>query len=819
MDLKRQNQYTYSMKCFLRLLYVAIFVCFPLFSIAQEVFVYDADTKEPLVGVLVFNKDQSIRFLTSVEGRCELKGFSAKEPLYISHPSYIEYKTNIKQWVQRGRIVYLQRNAFELDEVVMSVSKWEQQRKNVPQKIIGINAQNIAFNQPQTAADLLQQTGKVYVQKSQLGGGSPMIRGFAANRLLLSVDGVRMNNAIFRGGNLQNSIAVDPFSIKNTEVIFGSGSVIYGSDAIGGVVHYYTKEPQLSKIKTTEYSGNAQYRYSSANQERTAHVDLSVGTKKWGFLSSVTHSNFEDLQMGKYGPSAYLRPQFVLQGGGTDLLVDNPNPRLQNPTGYNQINSLQKVRYKNNESLELQLGIYFSETSHFARYDRLTRPDNVGTGFRSAVWEYGPQKWFMTHFNISHTPENTFYEGLKFTAAYQRFNESRFDRDFGATALFGTQEKVDALSFNLDIEHEKTGAFRLFYGAEFVGNIVYSKGSEKIVSSNIILAAASRYPDNSLWRSTAVYLNSTFEASDNFKFLGGLRYSHVWVNASFDNEFYNFPFEKTDLSTGAFTGSLGWSWFLAEDLQISWNATTGFRAPNIDDMGKVFDSEPGAVVVPNPSLKPEYAYGTELGVKKNFSDRAVWRFAAYYTHLKDALVRRDFTFNGLNELMYQGTLSQVQAVQNAANAYVYGWEIGADFILSPFLSFAANYSYIKGTEEEDNGELSPGRHVAPSFGDAQLVYKNSRFKASVILNFNREISADQLSLSEQSKSYMYALDRFGDPYSPAWHTLNFRSQYTLTNAITIFLAWENMTNQLYRTYSSGLSAPGSNLILGASYQF
>ena len=188
------------MKYFLRLIYVAAFGCLPIFSIAQEVFVYDADTKEPLVGVLVDNKDQSKRFITAADGSCFLKGYYAKETLYISHPSYIEYKTNIKQWVQRGRVVYLQRNAFELDEVVMSVSKWEQQRKDVPQKIVGINAQSIAFNQPQTAADMLQQTGKVYVQKSQLGGGSPMIRGFAANRLLLSVDGVRMNNAIFRGG-------------------------------------------------------------------------------------------------------------------------------------------------------------------------------------------------------------------------------------------------------------------------------------------------------------------------------------------------------------------------------------------------------------------------------------------------------------------------------------------------------------------------------------------------------------------------------------------------------------------------------------------
>jgi len=106
MDLKHQNQYTYSMKYFLRLIYVTVIGCLPLFSIAQEVFVYDADTKEPLAGVLVYNKDQSIRFLTALDGRCVLNGYSAKETLYINHSSYIEYRTNVKQWVQRGRVVY-----------------------------------------------------------------------------------------------------------------------------------------------------------------------------------------------------------------------------------------------------------------------------------------------------------------------------------------------------------------------------------------------------------------------------------------------------------------------------------------------------------------------------------------------------------------------------------------------------------------------------------------------------------------------------------------------------------------------------------------
>src|SRR5210317_41068 len=174
----------------------------------------------------------------------------------------------------------------------MSVSKWEQQQKDVPQKIIGINAQNIAFNQPQTAADLLQQSGNVYVQKSQLGGGSPMIRGFAANRLLLSVDGVRMNNAIFRGGNLQNVIALDPFSIENTEVTLGSGSVIYGSDAIGGVMSFYTQSPKLSYSDSLQFRSNAVVRYSSANNENTGHFDFNLGFKKWAFITNATYSNF-----------------------------------------------------------------------------------------------------------------------------------------------------------------------------------------------------------------------------------------------------------------------------------------------------------------------------------------------------------------------------------------------------------------------------------------------------------------------------------------------------------------------------------------------
>ena len=127
-----------------------------------------------------------------------------------------------------------------MDEVVLSANKWEQRVSEVPNHILKISRSTILQNNPQTTADLLQQAGPVFVQKSQLGGGSPMIRGFATNRVLLVVDGVRMNNAIYRSGNLQNVISIDPLALENAEVILGPGSVIYGSDAIGGVMDFHT---------------------------------------------------------------------------------------------------------------------------------------------------------------------------------------------------------------------------------------------------------------------------------------------------------------------------------------------------------------------------------------------------------------------------------------------------------------------------------------------------------------------------------------------------------------------------------------------------
>ncbi|GMN09707.1 TonB-dependent receptor [Croceitalea sp. MTPC9] len=802
--------------------YVVFFVFLLFISLsakAQQVVVLDADSGNTVLNVAVFNQDKSKTAVTDFDGSCDLSIFDQNERITFKHISYEAYRTTRAQIAKRGNRVYLNVKPEQLDEVVMSVSKWEQQRKDVPQKIVSIDARSIAFTNPQTSADLLQNSGKVFVQKSQLGGGSPMIRGFATNRLLLSVDGVRMNNAIFRGGNVQNVISVDPFTIKNTEVIFGPGSVIYGSDAIGGVMNFFTKDPRFSYTDSLTFSGKADFRFASANTENTVHLDFNLGHQTWASYTSFTYNNFDNLVMGEHGPDSYLRNNFVIRENGEDVLKENPNPKKQIPSGYDQINFLQKFRYKPNKNWDYDLGLYYSETSDYSRYDRLIRPNSDGDGLRSAEWFYGPQKWFMGNLQITQKGKNRFYDRLKITTAYQFFEESRNSRDFQDIIRSTTTEQVDALSLNLDFENKKIGNLRLYYGAEYIFNKIGSIGQDLNIETNEITGAVSRHPDGSTWQTLAGYLNGEYQIKPNLTILSGLRYSHVFVDAEFDTTFFPFPFDEANVSSGALTGSLGISWFPKADIQVTLNGSTGFRAPNIDDIGKVFDSEPGSVVVPNPDLVSEYAYNGELGISKNFNDKLVLKGAAYYTYLVDALVRRDFEFNGQSQIEYNGELSNVQAIQNAAKAYVYGFEFGIEAFMNENWSFLGNLTLTEGVEEDDNGTDSAARHVAPTFADAHVIWKNQKWKADFFLNYNGEIPFADLALSERNKPFIYASDENGDPFSPSWYTLNFRSQYQISNALKTTLSLENMTNQRYRTYSSGIVAPGVNLILGLGYKF
>lgn len=707
---------------------------------------------------------------------------------------------------------------INMEEIVVSVNKWEQKLNEVPNKITKITRAEIIRNNPQTAADLLGQTGTVFIQKSQLGGGSPMIRGFASNRILLVVDGVRMNNAIYRSGNLQNVISIDALSTQTAEVIFGPGSLIYGSDALGGVIDFHTLDPRFSKEKKSLVSGNMVARYSSANNENTFHADINWGLKKWAFLSAVTYSNFDDLKMGKNGgQDSYLREEYVQRINGMDSIFKNPNPRVQRFTGYRQTNFLQKIRFKPTQHLDLQYSFTYAATGGAPRYDRLLQYRN--DKLRYAEWSYGPMLWRMHNVQVLHSKKTIFYDGVRLTAAYQNYDESRIERTREAVNRLRQAEKVKAVSINIDAT-KKIGLGELFYGAEYVYNKVGSVGSTTNINDYTIAATVSRYPNGSTWSTSGIYINYKKNIRQKITFNTGLRYSYNTLKAAFDTSFIKFPYQKAQIKDGAFTGNMGLVYRPEETWQLNANISSGYRMPNVDDVGKLFESVPGRLTVPNPGLKPEYAWNFEIGAVKKIINKFRLELSAFHSILNKAIVSRPFTFNGQDSIVFGGIKSSIEALQNVAKATIWGFQASAEYNITTQFSVQTHANFITGKEKDDaQSERLPFRYAPPFYGSTLLKYRNKKWYAEFTTFYNSKISNTNLAVSEQAKTEIYAKDSNGKPYSPAWHTFNLKATYQVTKKILLTTGWENIGNQRYRSYSSGIVAAGSNLIIGLRGSF
>ena len=779
-------------------------------AVGQEVQVTNVLTGEPLLNATLYSEKPRSIATSNGNGIAHIGAMKGSERIEIRMMGYrTEYRSYAMIEADSFRVMLLP-VSFNLDKIVVSASRWSQSSGDIPARVSTIGSDRVAMLNPQSAADLLAVSGKVFVQKSQQGGGSPMIRGFSSNRLLYTVDGVRMNTAIFRSGNLHNVISLDPFAIENTEVYFGPGSVIYGSDAIGGVMSFQTLTPTFSRDSTPVVSGRGVGRYASANNEITAHYDVNVGWKRFAMVTSITTSDFSDLRMGRHGPDEYLRTFFVQRIDSVDVMTENSDPLVQTPSGYSQMNIMQKLRFMPTNAWDIQYGFHFSETSHFSRYDRhLAVRDNQP---RFAEWSYGPQKWLMHNLSVYHTSDGAAFDQMNIRLAWQEFEESRITRRFNDLNRTIRTENVTALSANMDFIRSVGSSGRIYYGVEAIHNDVSSMGIMQDIVTVENIPAAPRYPMAS-WSSAAIYVTGQWRFSDQLLVQGGIRQSHFSMDARFDTTFHPLPFTNASVQNGSLTGSAGLVYRPTHNWVISANLATGFRAPNVDDMGKLFDPVPGVVVVPNPNLLAEYVYSADLELARVFGQFLKLDLSIYYTLLDNVLVRRDYTFNGLDSMMYDGEMSRVQAIQNGAVARVGGVQAGMELKLPAGFRFIADINYQKGVEELDDGTTSPSRHAPPWFGNGRLMWSNSVLKLEFYSMFSGAKSFEQLPFEERDKTDLYAIDNNGNPWSPGWYTLNFNASQKITDHFTLSAGILNITDQRYRTYSSGITAPGRSFII------
>jgi hemoglobin/transferrin/lactoferrin receptor protein len=786
------------------------------FALAQELRVLDYESQQAISGVQIFDKKSKASTSTTEMGTASISVFQGKNPLTFSR---LGYKSKTLSWDELEAVnylIYLESSSLTLATTVISASRWNQNEADVSGKVRQLDSEWLDLRNPMTTADWLGSSGEVFVQKSQLGGGSPMIRGFSANRLLYSIDGVRMNTAIFRSGNLQQVISIDPFSLQNTEVLFGPGAVMYGSDAIGGVMVFETLRPDH---ENQQLKGNVVSRFSSAFSEETFHADFSYGKGKWAFVTSASYFDFGDLKMGKNkGQASYLRNSYVERINGIDQEITNPNPRKQIGTGYKQVNLMQKISFKASENSTIDYAFHYSSTGDIPRYDRLI--EKRDGKLRFARWDYGPQRWMMQQLNWKTTKSTKSYDQAKITAASQLFEESRIDRRMGNATQFERIEKVQASSLNADFIKTLFQSHFLNYGFEAVINQVDSKGKAVNISNQQVSAASARYP-NSTWTSWAVYANYAAPISPKWKMQSALRYNINGIDTDFTNNlnFYPLPVLQFKDDYHSLTGNLGFVYQADPSFSISPQVATGFRAPNVDDMGKIFDSQPGSLLVPNPQLRPEYAYNAELNLNKVLYGILKLDVTGYYTWLDKAMVRRPTTFNGQAELLYDGELSQLFSLQNAAFAEVKGIQAGFELALSRQLLLSSNYNWQKGIEELDDKSSSPSRHAAPAFGASKLRLHGKKGTLELSAQYSAAMPFEKMPQEEIGKPAIYATDTNGKPYSPSWMIINLAARIPITSTIQINAGIENLGDLQYRGYSSGIVSPGRNFQLSLKGTF
>lgn len=795
---------------------------------AQTITVSDHSSREPISNVVIYDKN-NVTVITDSRGKADLSTLDKNSQITLSHSAYQTYVLSDEE--KQGQIINIRliQKSVVLDEVILSANRFAEHKIDVPYSVMVIPQKEIEFSNQQTSADLLQNTGAVFVQKSQMGGGSPVLRGFEANKVLIVVDGVRMNNAIYRGGHLQDIITLDANMLERTEVLFGPASTIYGSDALGGVMHFYTKNARFSVTDQLEVNTNAFARYSSANMEKAGHLDVNLGWKNFASLTNITYSGFDDLMSGSnklagtsssWDRNYYAgRYETLTSPGGSkvmrDTMVKNSNNNLQVGTAYSQLDLMQRFALRTGAHLMHNLNFQYSQSSDIPRYDRLTEMNAQGK-LKFAEWYYGPQTRLLAAYTLNFDKHGLLSDNLRVIGAYQKIQQDRISRNFQSNNRKTQMEDVSVISLNVDAYKKMALKHEFRYGAELQLNNVVSTANTMQLITGDVQPAQTRYADGGNTMNTmGLYVSDAWELDENFVISGGLRFTVNQLVSEFkDTTFVKFPFTTAEQNNSALTGNLGFTWKEDNDYKVSLLMNTGFRTPNIDDMSKVFESSNSILIVPNPDAKPEYATNFELNMSKVMGGKFKFDVTGFYTLLEKALVQADFVFNGNDTAVVNGDTMRVQAMQNKNSAYIYGFSAGAQFDFNAKLSFKTilNYTYGRYSDVNTNS-VSPLDHIPPVFGQTSLIFKEKNMDAEFFVRYN-----GSKKLSDYSNSGEDNLQYATPNGMPGWFTLNLRLGYSFTKNFRVNAACENISDNRYRVFASGVNAPGRNFIISLRYK-
>lgn len=726
-------------------------------------YIYDSDIGIPVADANIKVIGTYLGTTSNKEGNFEIQDLkSGNYHLFITIVGYETHEEEITlsndsnctlQIPLKNKIIQLNQ------EVVITASRSKYIDYDLPDAITILNSDYLRQNIQRTLAEALSGTTGVWLQKTNHGGGSPIIRGLTGNQNLILIDGVRLNNSTFRYGPNQYLNTIDPLIVEQTEIIRGSGSVLYGSDALGGVINVLTKNPRFID-KGFKASGNAYLKYMSSDMEKTGRCAIELRSKKIAVLGGISYKNFGDLIAGgKLG--------------------------IETPTGYYEISGDIKAQIRLSSNYLLTIAYQNLQQNNVPRYDKI-----IG---KYSKYHFDPQMRQLTYTRLESFYKNKWFNNIKLTFSFNRSYEKRIKQKKGESKIKTEKDDVNTLGTTLEVISKPLPNWNFTTGVDFYFDKVKSTASEK--EAKEILLARGYYPDGALSYSFAVFSQHTIVIK-KFNIIAGGR-----INA-FKLYLKDEIFGNVEISPIAYLGSLSILYKLHKNYHLSASVNTGFRAPNINDLSS-FGTFAYGIEVPSPYLSPEKSINTEIGFKSRTNKFSGSAFI-YHNQLYDLIDRTPAQYNGKDSINGE----KVYKKENIAEAYIQGFEISIEYQVFRRLIL---YGILNYTFGENITKNEPMRRIPPFNGGIGIRYKSKKgFWGNLVWLYAGK--QNRLSSGDISDS------RIAEGGTPGWDIIKISTGYSW-RFIHFNVALNNIFNKAYRTHGSGIDGYGIHFILSTQINF
>ncbi|VAW24829.1 TonB-dependent receptor [hydrothermal vent metagenome] len=696
-------------------------------------------------GIFIFSQKHA----NTTRIRVSCIGFESKEVnLKDYRPSHIEIK--------------LHPVSFQLNnEIVVTASRNELISFKTPDAISVLSKQDIQTNAPRSMAEALIGVTGVWMQKTNHGGGSPFIRGLTGNQTLILIDGIRLNNSAFRYGPNQYFNTIGLFTVRQVEVIRGKGSVLYGSDALGGVINVITKSPEF-KTGKPQLAGLTDGKLMSHGMEQSVAGQLAYQAANFSILGTASFKNFGDLY------------------AGGDL-------GKEAPSGYNENGLSLKAKYKISNNWLITSAFQQLRQNDVPRFDQVTQ-----RGYQR--YSFDPQIHRLMYARAINSGGNKFFRSIKLTVSNQLSDETRIIQKDGDPVLKKEHDVVKSFGMAADIYSTFTKRWAAITGIEYYRDKINSSKIEINTVTNTTEKKRGLYPDGSISSNLAVFSKHTYELGKISIGFGG-RFNLVVLNI-FDEQFGN-----VELKPSSLVGNFSLQYYLNNTSQVILSANSAFRAPNINDISSfgLFDY---GIEIPSDKLSPEKAYTFEAGFKKRAESFSFSLFA-FNTMLKNQIVRVKSRFNGSKYIDGE----RVYKKANTAKSNIMGVETESGIQFNKHISITNNLTWLYGKDLTKN---TPMRRIPPLNGKLALRYSKSSFFCET--DFLFATKQDRLSSGDIDDH------RIPDGGTPGWSILNTKLGYVWRN-FSVNSGIQNIFNKAYRAHGSGVDGYGRYVWMSFLYRF